>query len=281
MTNLATIWKTVGQLTTKPKGVLAPTEVKAQQIYVVVGFGVNNPTAYQGGTAYLTVDPGHAFLYTVRNNKVTRFFSFGPRVHGEFLNTAGTPDYGMDYPTRLFKVPVSAEEMNKVEAKVDVYRKQIIDGSMPYRGITNDTCAETVRQILTESGVNTPNGTGPVSASKQLPLRPNLSGGQLPQVKSNPGSFTIPSVGVGQWKTQAQKVGYEYPTLEGGKLPDASLEEVTVSAPAINAVNPYKWYDEFKKSKKYAEVGLGAKKDYWSQFDRRDQLDPAAGAWEK
>lgn len=100
MTNLTTIWKTVGQLTTKPKGILTPTEVKAQQIYVVVGFGVNTPAAYQGGVAYLNIDPGHAFLYTVRNNKVTRFFSFGPLTHGEFLNTPGTPDYGMDYPNQ-------------------------------------------------------------------------------------------------------------------------------------------------------------------------------------
>ena len=277
MADKATQWKTVGQLTTTPDGVLTPTEVKAQQIYVVVGFGVNNPAAFQGGVAYLTVDPGHAFLYTVRNNKVTRFFSFGPRVHGEFLNTPGTPDYGMDYPTRLFKVLVSAEQMNKVESTVDVYRKQIIDGSMPYRGFTNDTCAETVRQILTESGVNTPNGTGPVSASKQLPLRPKLSGGQLPQVKSRPSSFTIPAVGVGQWKTQAQKVGYEYPTLEGGKLPDASLEEVTVSAPAINAVNPYKWYDEFKQSKKYGEASVGARGDKWLGVFQNP--DPAASQW--
>ena len=101
----------------------------------------------------------------------------------------------------------------------------------------------------------------------------------MPQVKSHPSSFTIPAVGVGQWKTQAQKVGYEYPTLRGGKLPDASLEEVSVSAPAINAVNPYKWYDEFKQSKKYPEATLGAKKYYWSQFDRKDQPDPAAERW--
>lgn len=277
MTNLTTIWKTVGQLTTKPKGVLTPTEVKAQQIYVAVGFGVNTPEAYQGGVAYLNIDPGHAFLYTVRNNRVTRFFSFGPLTHGEFLNTPGTPDYGMDYPTRLFKVPVSAEQMDKVESKVDVYRKQITDGSMPYRGVANDTCAETARQILTESGVNTPNGTGPVSAYKQLPLLPKISGGEWPQVKSNPGSFSIPAIGLGRWRTPPQKVGYEYPTLEGGELPDVSLEEVTVTAPTIKAVNPYKWYDEFKQSKKYAEAALGARGDKWLGVFQNP--DPAASQW--
>ena len=99
----------------------------------------------------------------------------------------------------------------------------------------------------------------------------------MPQVKSHPSSFTIPAVGVGQWKTQAQKVGYEYPTLRGGKLPDASLEEVSVSAPAINAVNPYKWYDEFKQSKKYPEATLGARGDKWLGVFQNP--DPAASQW--
>ncbi len=38
-------WKKIGRLTTKPNGVLQPVVVQAQQIYVVVGFGVNEPKA--------------------------------------------------------------------------------------------------------------------------------------------------------------------------------------------------------------------------------------------
>ncbi len=270
----------MGNLTTKVDGVLSPIEVNAQQIYVVVGFGVNNPAAYRDGISYLSTDPGHAFLYTVRNNKVTRIFSFGPLTHGDFLNTPGTPDYGMDYPTRLFKVPVSATQMDSVEATVDVYRKQVIEGAMLYRGISNDTCAETARQILTESGVDTPNGTGPVSAEKQLPLQPNIAGGEMPRVKSNSGSLNIPAVGIGPWKMPAQTVSFPYPTVEGGRLPDASMKDVTVRAPSIDAVNPYKWYDEFKRSGKYQEAALEAKRiDFWIHNKRQGKPDPAAEKW--
>src|SRR5574343_858052 len=218
-------WKKIGTLTTSPDGVLSPQVVQGQQIYIVVGFGVNNPNAYKDGIAYINIDPGHAFMYTVRNNKVTKFFSFGPRKHGEFVNTPGTPDYGMDYPTRLFKVPVSAEQMDKVESTVDAYRKQALEGSMLYRGVTNDTCAETVRQILSESGVSTPNGTGPVAVgTANLPLKPKISGGEFPQLKSNPTSVTLPSIGIGKWKSPEKTVGYSYPTIEGGRLPDVSVE---------------------------------------------------------
>jgi hypothetical protein len=278
MADIKTQWKKGGELSTKPDGVLTPVDGKVQQIYVVVGFGVNTPAAYRDGVSYINIDPGHAFLYTVRENKVTRFFSFGPRIHGEFLNATATPDYGMDYATRLFKVPVSAEQMSNVEATIDKYRQQVLDGSMLYRGITNDTCAETARQILTESGVSTPSGTGPVSVETKLHVLPNLSDGKLPQFKTNTSSLTIPSVSIGPLKTTAQKFDYAYPTLEGGRLPDVSVQDLPISAPkVISAVTPYKWHDSFRISNKYKEAILSSRGDKW--LGVFTNADPAASNW--
>lgn len=255
MTDKEICYKKIGTLCTQPDGVLSPVKVQGQQIYVVVGFGVNSPAAYKDGVHYLNVDPGHAFMYTVRNNKVTKFFSFGPVTHGEFVNTQGTPDYGMDYPTRLFKVPLSAEQMNKVEATVDKYRKEISDGKMKYRGVTNDTCAETVRQILSESGVSTPNGTGPVAVGDVSAPNP------------------VPDV---RWRQTGTNAQWPVPI----PYPEFSQREPLKATPTLDAVNPYKWYDEFKKSGKYKEVQFEAHdKNYWSFYTRFGNPDPVAGKW--
>ncbi len=194
-------------------------------------------------------------MYTVRGNKVTKFFSFGPREHGQFANTPGTPDYGMDYPTRLFKVPVTAQQMNQVESRVDIYRKQVLDGRMRYRGISNDTCAETVRQILSESGVITPNGTGPVAVGDLSIPNP------LPDMT---------------WRQTATNTRWPVPIPH----PQFNQREPLKATPTVNAVNPYKWYHEFRKSGKYKEVQFGAQeKKYWSIHTRFQNPDPVADKW--
>lgn len=274
MADANTQWKKIGSLTTTPDGVLSPVNVQAQQTYVVVGFGVNEPKAFQNGVHYIGIDPGHAFMYTVRNNKVTQFLSFGPIQTGNLRNAAwgpGTPDFGMSYATNLFKVEVSMAQMNSVEKITAEFRQLILSGDMPYKGLSNDTCAETVKEILDKAGVTTPNGKGPVGHALTAPLRPKLENGQWPSI----GSTSIPiNTNMGVYRMPV-------PTINTGRAPDLRMEDVTVT-PSITAVNPYKWYDGFKKSGKYKEVRFAAQKepeDYWSFDKRAKNPDPLAGRW--
>ncbi|PAT63288.1 hypothetical protein CIK80_12210 [Psychrobacter sp. JB193] len=55
-------------------------QVISNQYYLVVGFEVNHiATAFRNNTQNLNVDYGHAFFFTVKNGKIITVYSFGPK----------------------------------------------------------------------------------------------------------------------------------------------------------------------------------------------------------
>jgi hypothetical protein len=186
-------WKSVAASTTTPIANKKRKEVELiDSYYVVVGFEVNNPAAFVGNTHDLAEDYGHAFFYTVRNNIIQQRFSFGPNGPGKigwfdsggrnrgapnnydigailkdgYKNARpGTPDYGISERMKLFKITMTKKQAEKLEEKTIKLRKEIIGGKQKYTAYINDTCAETARDLLSKSGVDTPSGSGKVKHS--------------------------------------------------------------------------------------------------------------------
>jgi hypothetical protein len=137
---------------------------------------------------------GHAFYYVVKNKVVTKVLSFGPiRVDegsenapkvgwldkGSRIDTApnkydrwavikdglknqrpGTPDYGISELVTAFKIPLTPKQGFNVEKETEAMREKIINGKQKYTVYMNDTCAETARDLLADSGIETPDGSG-------------------------------------------------------------------------------------------------------------------------
>jgi hypothetical protein len=188
-----TEWKAIGQSITSPSEDKKRKEVQLQDIYyIVIGFEVNKP-AFADETLDLSVDYGHAFFYLGRNNTIQLSFSFGPDGIGKIgwfdkgghresnvYNIGalikdgaadarpGTADYGMDEAISAFKIPISAKQANDLTINTNDMRKKIRDRKQKFTAWVNDTCAETARDILNESGIETPSGSGWVKRSKTI-----------------------------------------------------------------------------------------------------------------
>lgn len=186
-------WKAVATSTMTPTDNKKRKEVELKDsYYVVVGFEVNSPAAFVNNTHDLAEDYGHAFFYTVRNNIIQQRFSFGPNGLGKtgwfdsggrnrgtpnnydtgailkdgFKNSRpGTPDYGISEKILSFKITLTKKQAEELENNTRKVREQIISGKQQYTAYINDTCAETARDILSESGIDTPSGTGKIKHS--------------------------------------------------------------------------------------------------------------------
>lgn len=186
-------WKKVATSTTTPTDNKKRKEVELKDsYYVVIGFEVNNPAAFIGNTHDLAEDYGHAFFYTVRNNIIQQRFSFGPNGPGKigwfdsggrnrgtpnnydigailkdgYKNARpGTPDYGISERMKLFKVTLTKKQAEELEKNTAKLREEIISGKQQYTAYINDTCAETARDVLSKSGIDTPTGSGKVKHS--------------------------------------------------------------------------------------------------------------------
>jgi hypothetical protein len=182
-----------------------PTTVHTPDIYrVIVGFEVNKTSAftceitsvpYDGGvkremcTQDLDKDYGHAFFYVTKNDRIMKFFSFGPQGEGKagWLNKGtispaapnvwntgavkkdgyatskqGTPDYTIGQKVRLFRLEIGASAYKTIIQETDKIRQRIIKGQLQYTAWINDTCAETARDILVKGIPKIPSGTGHV-----------------------------------------------------------------------------------------------------------------------
>ena len=183
-------WTEIGRSTTTPTDNEIRKEVKIDDYYVVVGFEVNSPTAFENGIQDLAIDYGHAFFYEVKNGIVSTVFSFGPSEAGKVgwvglgnsdtpnkYNTAavlkdgfknarpGTPDYAVTEEVKAFKLRLTVEQGIALGKETDVTRQRIVTGKQKYTAYMNDTCAETARDVLAAAGISTPNGSGGVKHS--------------------------------------------------------------------------------------------------------------------
>jgi hypothetical protein len=188
-------WKEIGRSVTTPTSKTERKEVKVDDYYVVVGFEVNNPSAFVDDVQNLDVshggDYGHAFFYVVKNKLITKVFSFGPSGKGKVgwfdqgsrysvTNTGalikdgyksarpGTPDYGVTEKITAFKIALTHNQGRRLEVETDSLRSKIDSGKQKYTVWVNDTCAETARDLLSSAGVETPSGSGWIKYSGLL-----------------------------------------------------------------------------------------------------------------
>lgn len=185
-----TNWMEIGRSTTTATTNTKRKEVKVDDYYLVVGFEVNEPAAFKNGTQDLAIDYGHAFFYVVKNNVISKVFSFGPKGAGKvgwlgrgnsessnryntgailkdgFKNARpGNPDYAIPDEIKAFRIPLTAKQGMALERETDKVRQEIISGRQKYTAYMNDTCAETARGILAAADISTPSGTGAVKHS--------------------------------------------------------------------------------------------------------------------
>ncbi|WP_146000675.1 hypothetical protein [Chimaeribacter coloradensis] len=135
-----------------------------------VGFEVNRPKAFINDTQDLSVDYGHAFFYTTENHKTRTFFSFGPNSLGEpgkITNEyngkrKATTNYPITEIAQIFRFKITKSQLEKIEEVSKKFTLKVKEEKEFYNASQNDTCAETARDILTEAGIQTPDGSGHV-----------------------------------------------------------------------------------------------------------------------
>ncbi|QMV51527.1 hypothetical protein [Ewingella americana] len=140
---------------------------------LTIGFEVNRPNAFSNNTQDLSIDYGHAFFYTTERNLVVTFFSFGPKSlasQGKLTNEFNGPrkattEYPITETTKLFRFFITDEQLGKIKSSADNFTAKVNHGEEAYNASLNDTCAETARDILTEGGVTTPDGTGAITGT--------------------------------------------------------------------------------------------------------------------
>jgi len=176
-------WMSVGSSQTSPIENTKRAQVSLDSYYVVVGFEVNEPNAFIDGVHNLAVDYGHAFFYLVKNVTIVKSFSFGPSGigkigwfgNGRYLTykkdgiqnaRPATADYEITERVKAFKVQVSIQQATALSTEIDKARVEIYCRRLDYSPIMNDTCAETAKGILDESGVRTPSGSGWVTNTR-------------------------------------------------------------------------------------------------------------------
>lgn len=187
-------YKEVGRSTSTPTAQTERKEVKILLPYVVVGFEVNNPNGHAFDNLVQNLDMGsggdygHAFFYLVEDGKIVRLFSFGPNGEMGKVGWLGlgnkhpasrtgavvkdgfkderpsTANYQISEATRLFRVDVTKEQVDKLKAETDELVKDIKKGYEPYTVWRNDTCAETARDLLLKADIKTPEGAGKIKA---------------------------------------------------------------------------------------------------------------------
>lgn len=178
-------WANIGSSSTSPIAQTARKIVELDVFYVVIGFEVNSAEAFKHGIHDLAIDYGHAFYYLVQNLNIVQSFSFDPydigkvgwldkgRSKGKSIYTVGaikkdgsknsrpaTADYEIKEQIKAFKLPINRKQAdalgkNTAKARIEIYNRKLT-----YSAIVNDTCAETAKEILDDSDIDTPSGFG-------------------------------------------------------------------------------------------------------------------------
>lgn len=149
---------------------------------LTIGFETNHPEAFYNETLNLSVDFGHVFFYITKREPlssfdiVDTFFSFGPLGYGESGKITneyngerpGDTTYLIKEVSQMFRLRISKKQAEKIKAKSAQFTHEVDTKKVFYNASTNDTCAETARDILSSSGVPTPDGHGAVVGTGNL-----------------------------------------------------------------------------------------------------------------
>lgn len=181
-------WVSVGSSQTSPVENKIRAQVSIDSYYVVVGFEVNNPKAFVNGIHDLAVDYGHAFIYLVKNIEIAGVISFGPngvgkigwfnrgrtmtsKKDGQQNGRPATADYPVREAVKAFRITVSKKQAAQLLKEIKELRKEIYEGDVEYSALMNDTCAETVKEVLDDADIETPSASGWIKHSKVLSFR--------------------------------------------------------------------------------------------------------------
>lgn len=181
-------WVPIGSSKTSPVENKTRANVSLDRYYVVIGFEVNNRKAFVNDIQDLAVDYGHAFIYLVKNVEISGSISFGPNGPGKigwFNNNRvltykkdgqqngrpATADYPIREPVKAFKLPVSKQQATLLLESMAELRREIDAGEVEYSALINDTCAETVKEMLDDAKVQTPSASGWIRHSGILSFR--------------------------------------------------------------------------------------------------------------
>lgn len=149
------------------------TELKTDIYYVVIMIDASHPEkalikTLDGSTAHNPIaEPGHALHYIVKNGIIQSVLSFGPSSATAAAIGPATADCTMKNMVYAFKYDLTKVKAEKLIEETNSWRNLITNGSIfskegriVYSGITNDTCAETMLQILRPYIPELPKGKG-------------------------------------------------------------------------------------------------------------------------
>ena len=149
------------------------TELKTDIYYVVIMIDASHPEkalikTLDGSTAHNPIaEPGHALHYIVKNGIIQSVLSFGPSSATAAAIGPATADCTMKNMVYAFKYDLTQVKAEKLIEETNSWRNLITNGSIfskegriVYSGITNDTCAETMLQILRPYIPELPKGKG-------------------------------------------------------------------------------------------------------------------------
>jgi len=149
------------------------TEIKTDIYYVVIMIDAAHPEkalikTLDGSTAHNPIaEPGHALHYVVKNGIIQSVLSFGPSSAAAAAIGPATADCTMKNMVYAFKYDLTKVKAEKLIEETNSWRNLITNGSIfskegriVYSGITNDTCAETMLQILRPYIPELPKGKG-------------------------------------------------------------------------------------------------------------------------
>ena len=149
------------------------TEIKTDIYYVVIMIDASHPEkalikTLDGSTAHNPIaEPGHALHYVVKNGIIQSVLSFGPSSAAAAAIGPATADCTMKNMVYAFKYNLTRVKAEKLIEETNSWRNLITNGSIfskegriVYSGITNDTCAETMLQILRPYIPELPKGKG-------------------------------------------------------------------------------------------------------------------------
>ena len=220
-------------------------QVISNQYYLVVGFEVNHiATAFRNNTQNLNIDYGHAFFFTVQNGKILTVYSFGP--------------LGAATPTKAELRAGIDEYSGKRPGTTD---HPITEVSRLYKFKISKIQAIDIKKHADQFRKKVKSGdekyTAYMNDTCAEAAKDVLDDANI-DTPSGKGYVTTPS--------GATNFLFEPSYIDGWKVP----------ATGVMFVNPYSWYDQFKKKYGqpflYKNTGLKANnsiylKDEWKPIE--------------
>lgn len=208
------------------------TNLIVDQYYVVIMIDASHPeTAFvktlDGSIAHNPVaEPGHALHYIVKNETILSVLSFGPRSAAAAAIGPATADCTIKNMVYAFKYALAKVKAEKLIEETNSWRNLITKGSIfskkgriVYSGITNDTCAESMLQILRPYIPELPKGKGK-TGTYYIYLRAVTPYWLFEDYKKLGTSYKIYPNGSKRYTTEdPKKLLKEYVPLQGGKDP--------------------------------------------------------------